>query len=127
MRAMAECMRAEGWNATAHDRGITIPDVSVDQRDEISASRARCHEQLGIDDLPTAADLTDEQVIDQYEALVETKACLEGLGYDIPEPPSPEAFLDQWRSETGPWHPYESLGLLGPTEFAAVEEACPQP
>jgi hypothetical protein len=58
-----------------------------------------------------------------YDFLLELKACVETAGYEVPEPPSRDSFVE---SEGANWHPYQNMDRLGDAALAALERTCPQ-
>lgn len=65
-----------------------------------------------------------------YERLVDLRECLLAQGYDVPEPPSAEAWKDS--SLESAWNPYEAM-FGGPAgqqipqdELRSLMVACPQ-
>jgi hypothetical protein len=114
-----ECLREAGWNANpTFDGGWTV-DVPPEHRPAFRTAQSACEAKVG--PMPAVVPLTQEQIIHRYAYLLEMRACLINLGYEISEPPSLKEFVDTWA--TGPWSPYLDLPT-GPTP--ETERSCPQ-
>jgi hypothetical protein len=82
---------------------------------------------LGLEPGQELAPPTQEQLTDYYIALLDTRKCLIGLGYEQPDAPSLDLFLDA--DESRSWHPYSLVAQLplSVEEWAELEALCPQP
>lgn len=126
MEAVVACMRAKGWNAVIHPEheslGFAVPDASGEVRMQIGPDSEACRDQVGPMPEPPPP-LTDELILEYFDKYIEGAACLEAEGITISPPPSPEVFLEQYRS-TSPWNPWMQIP---DQQFAALERRCPQP
>lgn len=75
---------------------------------------------------PQPAPMTPEETRQHLVELRETGQCLRGLGYEVPEAPSLEAFHDSWQDElpdAPPWTPYAEVpdaDVVGATEACGL-------
>jgi len=78
--------------------------------------------------LPSYHPPSREVIERQYQQVLELAECLRQQGYDIPQAPSEETWIDSW--PTGPWSPYNALALptgqAGQDEWDRLNVACPQ-
>lgn len=119
-RDFSECMGNLGWSVTPNDDGGVSSAIPPGQKSAYDAARDQCAELIGT---YGHAPLTEAELRTVYRAQLATRDCLLDLGYDVPEPPSEQAFLDL----EGAWSPYMDLpsGALDQT-FDEVTGACPQ-
>lgn len=127
---LANCIRAAGFEVTVD------PDVpTLEPRDESGMSAAdiaaynevweSCRAAVGPP--PDPEPLSRDHVSALYDKTVDTKRCLERLGYSITEPPSREAWIESYDSPGGPWLPHAQLPPMSEAEWERVNRACPQP
>jgi hypothetical protein len=110
------CLRDRGWTVTITDDGaISSSSVSEEQLDVYRKDIEECGEGL----LPDRAKFTDEQWAEMYAAIIETADCLGKQGYDAPDRPSLQAFIDM----NGDWSPYSNIDTY---DFERLENLCPQ-
>ncbi|MCP4305431.1 MAG: hypothetical protein GY926_11470 [bacterium] len=117
----AQCLADQGFPVTITDGGVGMSFGSIPENQNRNAQIASETCQAGLN-IPDAETPTQGQLADHYQALLETKQCLEERGYTIDEPPP----VDEWIAsyDFGPWHPYDSLD----DEIASrIHTACPQP
>jgi hypothetical protein len=121
--AQVACMNDQGWAVVLDGpTAMEMPDVPSAQQSQMAHDFDACTAGLKIPDFEPP---TEQAVAEFYEALLETKRCLEGLGYDIEEPPALDTFIDSYA--TGPWHPYLSLPNLTKAQLDDIDAQCPQP
>lgn len=125
---MVDCMAAQGFVGTIESDGGIRFDYTPDQTDQFIEAQELCTaEALGFDPSAVAAP-TDSQLAVYYDRLLVNGQCLEGLGYEVPTPPSLEVFLESGGLS---WHPYMAFGPdgLNPSdaEWEVINETCPQP
>jgi hypothetical protein len=119
-RDFPDCMRELGWNSTVEDDGGVTVHVPEGQSEAYEAARDRCDELIGANDRP---DLTDDQLREVYAAMVATRDCLVGLGYELPAAPSEQSFTEI----KGAWTPYVDLVDDPARDHEDTLKACPQP
>lgn len=104
--------------------GIGYGDVASGQQTMAAAVIEACRAGLR---LPPYEPPTRDQLTRLYYDLVDTRACLEGEGYTIAEPPTLDTFIDSYTTGDA-WSPYLSLpDTLTAGEWGHVERVCPQP
>lgn len=127
-RAVASCLRESGWavDFSESDGSYEVAGVPEAQASQLQADELACGEEF----LPEAvgvSEVTPEQWTQMYAAELEVAECLRGEGYDVPEAPTEQAFVDSYVSGTGePWSPYASVPALGDSEWNRLNTACPQ-
>lgn len=112
------CMSDRGWEVDIID-GATAAEVPDAQMDSYLRAVSECSEVLGF---TTPREFSDEDLGFAFDAQTANRLCLIELGYEIPEGPIRQAYIDS----QGAWTPYSDLPDLGPEEFAAAERQCPQ-
>ncbi len=120
---MEACLAAKGFAAEAAPGGGIYMSYPNDQEEAATAARQACLESFPDYDpeppVPTEADLRA-----LLSALIETKSCLEAQGFEVSDPPTADAFVQN----PGMWHPYMSLPEFMPMETRnKLNEICPQP
>ena len=119
---MQRCMAEKGFTVEIMDDGGISSDVPTEQISQRDAAMEACTSEHGFDQPPEP--LTDAQLSELYDDLVEVKECLEEAGHEVDDPPSLQSFVD---SQGAAWHPYDSLDPSSLAEFQDVERQCPQP
>ena len=121
-RRYASCMAERGYAVELDGRGGARFDIPAGQEVEATAADEVCSAQaaalLGPPRVPT-----EEELMDRYAFLLEMKACLEGEGYDVGEPPSRDSFLDAAGAN---WYPYAEITPANEAEWIRLNERCPQ-
>jgi hypothetical protein len=103
--------------------GISFQSVPRQQNQAAAAAVEACEAGLN---LPPPEPMSEEMIGAFFLLLLDVERCLEEeFGYDIPDAPSLDTFVESWA--TGPWHPYLYLDPFSPSRLAEVEEVCPQP
>ena len=72
---------------------------------------------------PAAPPPTAEEL---YDLNLEAAACLEALGYPIPEPPTKDTWLDAYPGDVL-WYPHSYVPNVGEETWLRINRACPQP
>jgi hypothetical protein len=122
---MAACLREAGWDAVVDpaDGGIRLDSLTVEQRPAFQAAEAACWQEIGLP--PAPEPLSEVEIRDRYQYLLQARQCLMNLGYTISEPPSVDAFIANW--STRPWTPYNEVADVATREqWAEANEKCPQ-
>lgn len=115
----AACMNAKGWDARVEDDGV-VSSSPADQNEQFLADGQSCATFAN----PLAATApTPQQLQVQYANLLEAQKCITELGYETPAAPDETTFL----ATLGTWSPFAALPDISATEFAQIEQACPQP
>ena len=112
------CLRDRGWEVSITDDGaisISSSSVSEEQLDLYRKDAEECGEGL----LPDPAAFTDEQWSEMYTAVTNSADCLAKQGYEAPDRPTLQAFIDM----DGGWSPYSEIDTY---DFERLEDLCPQ-
>lgn len=124
---VADCMTEHGYPAEIIEGGNDGVEFASPPGQEAAAESAyaACAEENGGE--PTPAPLSDEEIAQVYQDLLEVQACLEGKGYTSPDPPSLPTFVEQYRKaghdqDVTAWSPYPVPG--GKVDVGALQ-ACP--
>src|SRR5690606_7917850 len=110
--ALAACVRDKGWDAEPQRDGSVIYSFPEEQRDQFTADRDACNEELGANEPPPPMNEDDAEAM--FDALLETAECVRGLGYPVDEPPSRQAAVEALMQpiiNLG-WDPYEHAGAV---------------
>lgn len=127
--AMVDCLAGKGWEVTANPDGSYTAGVPTEQVNEFQAAETECIVELGLDE---PWSLTEAEAAAYFDALVAAAECLrDELGYDIPEPPSRQAAIEEIMTppiDLG-WDPYAGpiLGATSGDEYEVIFATCPQP
>lgn len=126
------CLEDAGYPGfVANSDGITAPPGSSDDEEQFKlllAAESQCADEAGFYSGP----IPDDELPRLYALELEEIECLHGLGYETPEPPSLQTFIDDYSSGT-PWEAafelYFSLPLSEQTEDALnrINTECPPP
>lgn len=126
-RLLVRCMNDQGFEVEVIPPGDGISYQAVPQEQNVAAQEAeeRCRDGLGLREV-TAADYTDEVRSHIYDYQVALRECLVGAGYEIPDPPSRDIFVESYL--TDPWIPYSWVpgGDLDPYRSDSILYRCPQ-
>lgn len=120
--AVVDCLQREGWPAEVSDDGggFEIATVNAQNLAVYKGAEQRCFDKIG---MPEYAALDDLEFASRfYDALLESRECLLGLGFDVAPPPTREVFLETW--DTGPWTPYADVP---DARWGEAIGQCPQP
>lgn len=100
--------------------GLSFEDVPPEQNKLAVETEAACRAGLGVAEL-TVADYTAEIRNLFYDYQVALRDCLISEGFEIPEPPSREYFVEHFFDD--PWTAYS---WVAPDVFGVTEVRCPQ-
>lgn len=135
--AMIACFAEYGLEATRQigggDVGIhfttddgSIPEIPPGVQAIIDEAAEDCNARVPLPDHHTSKTLDDAA----YERMIDLRDCIIAHGYDVPEPPSAEVWIDSGLEAA--FNPYVAI-LLGPSpiripedELRSLMEACPQ-
>ena len=120
-------MTGLGYPADVIDDGDGGVEFASPPGQEAAAEKAyaSCAQENGGE--PTPAPLSDDEIAEVYQDLLEVQECLEGEGYTTPDPPSLPTFVEKYRKaghdqEITAWSPYPVAG--GIVNVGALQ-ACP--
>lgn len=121
-RAHRRCMEARGWEYQDEGDGYSIA-IPEEQFEVHQTDDQECQEESGLADLgPPVVSAQEAQEL--YDIFLEVADCVRGLGMEVQEPPSRQAFVDSLVSYPIPiWHPHELDGEWR----RELEERCPVP
>lgn len=127
----AECLRQEGFPNRREGDSIVL-QIEPDQRLAYGIADVVCTGKYPID-LTHTKPLTEDQWVRVYEHLVDvTVPCIRDLGYDIPDPPTLETYLQS--SPESRWDPIadaeqqvtdDALSTGRWESFDEFQRACP--
>lgn len=119
------CVEEQGFEASsARGFGVRVEYAGEEQGEVATRVEGECFEEIE-QRFPLPPPLSHEE---QYHYMLDVAQCLRDLGYDIPQAPSLEAYVDQ-RSAEEPsidlWDPYFILSGRGVDTYAIQRESCP--
>ena len=117
--AMVACMADAGFDMTFDGVVSFVVDDPGPHVGEFDTAMTRCQEQVELV-YPPPRRLRREEA---YRVKLQVADCLRELGFDIPQAPSLESFLDSW--ERGPWDPYRFVSVP-PERWVELNRICPQ-
>jgi hypothetical protein len=129
IRDMVRCLTDKGWDIDDGGDGYGVHGgVPLAQVDQFDADKDACQARFGYDQLP-GPSVSHDEAEDIYDLLLGVADCVRALGYDVPPPPSKQAFVEQLVAHPIPsWHPYDEVFQRGnPAEIQRVEAECPIP
>lgn len=115
-----DCVNDAGGRAVLLSDGIDYPTVSG--REEWQGLDALCVESVG--GPPEPPPLTDEFLTGLYRGYVIQAECLRNAGYEVSQPPSEQAWVENYGGES--WSPFSEL-LADGGDLVTLERQCPQP
>lgn len=113
LELVAQCMRDAGWDVEVTWDGSVKGNYPADQRDRWWATMNDCQDQAKAQYPEPVAD--EPGMTAAYEAEIENRDCLVKAGYDIPDPPSLQQYMDTFT--TSRWTAYAALDAF-PELFA---------
>jgi hypothetical protein len=118
--AKLQCLVDQGWPVEANGpRGISAEKVPVAQNFQAQVDELRCEAGLALPDMSTT---TSSDVGRLYDFLVgQIAPFLEAEGFDVPEPPSRDAFMENYPNVD--WSPWGSVP--DSADHAALDKQCP--
>lgn len=122
---MVQCLTDKGWDVTSRDDGGFGYELSEEQLDPFDQAREECHLSLGYDFEPP--EYSQDEAAEIYDAFVTAAECVRDLGYEVPDPPSKQAFVEEMVSGDLPsWNPYNGVvGLSDDIAWRRTERECP--
>lgn len=124
LAGVVRCMHEKGWgDVDAMSGGYSFDGVPRAQQGALNDDLTACETDAG--PAPNEEPLSRAEVAVIYERWVDAKTCLEGLGYEISEPPSRNVFIEDYlHSSGGPWSPFADLPASA--DLGAVKQTCPE-
>lgn len=122
------CLNDRGWETEVIPGSSTYRTVvPPEQHDQYNADIEECHIEIGVDLSPP--QVTPEEASELYDILLKVADCVRDLGYDVPDAPSRQTFVDELVSYPIPsWHPYDPVYDTGRmADIQRVEAECPIP
>ncbi len=122
---MARCARDQGWEGVevGPQNSISVDSLPTEQRDAFHDVLAACEQEAGSQ--PGAVPLSRADLGAVYRSQLQSKKCLEGMGFSISDPPSENVFIDSYYGDGGPWLPHAELPA--DADWSEVTATCPQP
>lgn len=119
--AVVACMEQHGWKSSVSwNRSILTTDIPDGQQSAESAVEDGCVKNANAEfPLPTF-DLTSEKA--EYQKELANRACFVKLGYAMPQPPSLQAYLDEFK--TSPWKAYSDVPVGPEATYKKAMETC---
>ncbi len=124
--AMASCLTVEGFDAVAEDGGL---GTSAPDGQELPYAIAYyiCSIEYPIDPR-VMVPLVDDQIRYLYEYYTQVATpCLQGEGYEVPEPPSLQTYVSTY-GQPGSWETYKLVAeaVSSQEEWERINRLCPQ-
>lgn len=116
-----ECMAELGFPGRWTSDGYSQP-IPDDQTERYLEVLAECDKAVGWDQVP---EWTEEQWREEYESLKESAECLRSEGYDIPDAPSFEVYLEN--PNYTPYRYVSPSAGVSIAEWRRLNDVCPQP
>lgn len=115
-----QCVREAGGEARIVGESIDRP--LVPGREERGGLDAVCLDQVG--EPPLTPPLSESFLAGLYELLSDQADCLRAEGYDVPEAPSRQEWVESYSGES--WNPLGAVHASGRDVHEAAR-SCPQP
>ncbi|MFJ4027590.1 hypothetical protein ACIPWF_10375 [Paenarthrobacter sp. NPDC089989] len=101
--------------------GSLVSEYPSSQAEQYSQDIAECSQKAGLDG---RRDISQEEYKAVYQKVLDSVDCLEREGYDIPQAPSYQVYVQS----KAQWSPFSFLPKdLTPSQFQDVVKVCPQP
>lgn len=120
---IVKCINELGWDAELNwDGGVSFGTVPPEQINQLNADQQTCVEKF------PSQQLNLDGIRDLYAAEVANSDCLAGLGYQMPKPPTEQAYVDaygtadQWFAMVG-----ASPEAMPEKKYQEAFTACPPP
>lgn len=120
------CLQEKGWDASVAPEGGFEAAFPTDQEEQYRADVEACHDELG--DAMDPPPMSSEEVERAYDMLLDVATCVRGLGFEVPEAPSKQAYVEHLvNNGIGPWHPYDGITEPGDpdSQWREAKEECP--
>lgn len=125
--AMTACLEGQGVHAvaTGGDVAVSLPlgdDGRAVPGSDVAADQAQSYCGALI---PAQSYLQNSAEV-EYAWMLDSQRCIENEGYELPEPPSWEAWRDRGDGRYSPHRHVSEDGSLPTEDFHALIETCPQ-
>jgi hypothetical protein len=124
--AMAECLSAQGFLATAVDGGLSA-GAPTGQEMPYAIAYYVCSVEYPINPRQMVP-LVDDQIRYLYDYYTQVMTpCLEAEGYQVPDPPSQQTFISSY-GQPGSWAPYTLVAeaVSSQEEWDRINRLCTQ-
>ncbi|WP_296137596.1 hypothetical protein [uncultured Tessaracoccus sp.] len=122
------CVEEDGWELEVDrvERSFTVAGgVPEEQQQAWEATRKRCEEQFAGQKEPQFESRDDPRWPEAHELQRQLAECLRNEGYEIPEPPTLDVFVDQAMAGDW-WLAWAHLPELDETAHRHLMEVCPE-
>ncbi|MEX2624336.1 MAG: hypothetical protein WD651_11465 [Acidimicrobiia bacterium] len=118
---VVECVKARGFDASSYEGFGVLTHAAGEAALELAeVAEGECWEEVEAR-YPAPPPLSVE---DQYLYMLEVADCLEALGFDVPEPPTVDQYVDSAASQSDMWDPYRVVDN-GELFYEIQREECP--
>jgi hypothetical protein len=121
---VVDCLQERGWDVVLESDGWSIEGTNAEQAESYTQDQEACQEETGFNDLK-GPPLTEAQMKDLYKFEVDLAECLRREGYEIPDAPSEQAFIDRYTT-TDAWYAYRTVEPTSEESWNELQETCPQ-
>lgn len=119
------CVEERGFEASSVGGfGVRVDYAGEEQAEAAAKAEGECWEEVE-QRFPAPPPLSHEE---RYYYMLDVAKCLRDLGYDIPEAPSLDAYVDEMSAQVPSidlWDPYRSLSDQGVDTYEIQREHCP--
>ncbi|MDX1658510.1 MAG: hypothetical protein R3343_06800 [Nitriliruptorales bacterium] len=117
-------MRDHGFPATIIPGGINFSRIPEDQNQKAQAVQAACEAGMNT---PSPRPRNEAELGEIYEYMLALRECLIAEGYDIPEPPSKQVWIDTHYDPDLAWKIWSFVPDAGNPEYSweHIEVRCP--
>lgn len=124
--ASVTCLTAAGWDAVANQYGVSVPSVTVDQREEFQRALDDCERQIG--KFPPEPNKTKAEIGELFDYYVTTTSeCVRDLGYRVGDPPSRDSYIEDYYTAEVLWSPYSEVpDDISQEDWDTLNRDCPQ-
>ena len=118
----ADCMEEKGWEPSVDPNGGVEIGGHESQIEKLTADGEECDSRPEMQSKPW----TDEDYRLYYEAVSKVADCVAAAGYDVPEKPSLQVFIDQIKgvASEDQWYPHENVP---DSDLSKMLNTCPEP
>jgi hypothetical protein len=123
---VSECITSAGFPVRISQGGVVLDgDVPDEQADALNLAWYTCQAAYPVDQR-TQEPLPRVRAEKQYDHLVDNVApCVRAEGFDVPQAPSLESWLDAYYTDGAAWDPFTVVGEVAPEKLDAIYTSCP--